>query len=76
MDSSVLIFLYNNPIYLDYLRHHPKWYPVLDDDNRNLDIFINEVKKELKLTPYDRLEDVKKKISFVSSMINYFTEKN
>lgn len=76
MDYNLLRFLYQNNIYLDYLRYHPKWYPILDSDPNNLNVFINEVKKDLKLTTYDRIEGAKQKINFISSMINYFTEKN
>lgn len=76
MDYNLLRFLYQNSMYLDYLRYHPKWYPILDSDPSNLNIFINEVKKDLKMTTYDKIEGAKQKITFLSSMINYFTEKN
>lgn len=76
MNKEVLDYLYQNPIYLDYLRHNPKWYPIIESDPSNLSQFIKEAKSKLKLTTYDKIEDAKKKIGFLSSMINYFTEKN
>ena len=76
MDKIVLNIIYNNPVYLDYLRHNPKWYPILENDPNTINDFISSLKKDLKMTTFDRIEDAKKKINFISSMINYFTEKN
>ena len=43
-------FFYDNPIYLEYLRYHPKWYKILHYDSNMLDAFIEEAKQELHLT--------------------------
>ena len=71
MDQAILSKIYANPIYLDYLRYHPKWYIIL---NKNLDaytLFENELKKELKLTLSDKIEQLRKQIDFINGMIKY-----
>ncbi len=74
MKEDIMKKIYQNPEALDYLRHHPKWYYFLDSDEKNYNIFMNVVKKELKDTTYDKLEKIKKQVSFASSMIDYFTK--
>ena len=75
MRDEVIIKLYSNPVYLDYLRRHPKWYYYLDLDPSYFKEFEKTVKKDLKLTTYDKLEALKKQINFASSLINYFSSK-
>ena len=75
MKDEVIKKLYSNPIYLDYLRQHPKWYYYLDLDPKNYNEFEKTVKQELKLTTYDKLEAFKNQINFASSMIKYFSNK-
>lgn len=72
MKDEVLHKIYSNPIYLEYLRRHPKWYYYLDLDPKYLNDFLRVVQKESKTTTYDKLENIKKQINFASSMINYF----
>ena len=74
MRDDILEKLYNNPVYLDYLRKHPKWYYYLDSDPNNFKVFERVVQKEYKITTYDKLEKLKNQINFFSSMINYFTK--
>ena len=45
MDQVILSKIYANPVYLDYLRYHPKWYIIL---NKNPDAYIM-FEKQLKL---------------------------
>lgn len=72
MKEEILEKIYANEQYLYYLRYHPKWYYYLDLDEKNYSDFEKAVKKELKITTYDKLENLKKQINFASSMINYF----
>ena len=55
MRDDILEKLYNNPVYLDYLRKHPKWYYYLEQNPSNFIFFENTLKKELKITTYDKL---------------------
>lgn len=74
MDADILEKIYEKKEYLEYLRYHPKWYYYLDSNRENFKLFENVVKKEYKITTYDRLDKIKGQINFVSSMINYFSK--
>jgi len=69
--EDVLRKLYSNPNHLDYLRRHPKWYQFLEDRPDEYKEFEKVVKSELKQTPYDKIERIKKQLNFASSLINY-----
>ena len=71
MDQSVLKIIYNNPTYLNYLRYHPKWYMILEKNPSYFKEFEIELKKDLKLTMYDKIENLKKQINFVNGIIKY-----
>ncbi|CCY07464.1 MAG: YlbE-like family protein [Bacilli bacterium] len=74
MDQEILKKIYNTKEYLEYLRYHPKWYYYLDENPLNFRSFENVVKKEYKITSYDKLEKMKSKINFFTSMINYLNK--
>jgi hypothetical protein len=74
MKKEILEKIYNTDEYLEYLRYHPKWYYYLDQ-NPNLFVeFERTLKKDLKITTYDKLESLRKKVNFVSSFIKYMTK--
>lgn len=75
MDRDILDKIYQSKEYLEYLRYHPKWYYYLDSNRNNFKIFESVVKKEYRITTYDKLDKLKGKINFVSSMLNYFSKK-
>lgn len=70
--DDILKKLYANEQYLYFLRKHPKWYYYLDLDPKYYNEFEKVVKRELKITTYDKLERVKNQINFATSMIRYF----
>jgi hypothetical protein len=74
MKEDILQKLYKNEQYLDYLRHHPKWYYYLDADPKNFDAFEKVIKKELKMTTYDQLEKMKRQVNFASAFIKYISK--
>ena len=71
MDLIVLNKIYENELYLDYLRYHPKWYVILNDNPFNYTEFEKIVKKEYKITSYDKIDNLKKQIDFINGMIKY-----
>ena len=71
MDQTILKQLYQNPTYLNYLRYHPKWYMILEKNPQLFKEFENELKKDLKITTYDKIENLKKQINFVNGIIKY-----
>ncbi len=71
MDINILNKIYQNELYLDYLRYHPKWYVILNDNSNLYSEFEKIVKKEYKITTYDKIENFKKQIDFINGMIKY-----
>ena len=68
-------FFYKNPVYLEYLRYNPRWYKILYYDSNMLKDFINEAHTNLHLTKRDTLLEFNKKLSFVSSLMQYLAKK-
>ncbi len=74
MREDILKKIYSDAKYLEYIRYHPKWYYYLDQ-NPNLFVeFEKSLKKDYKITTYDQLESLRKKINFASSFIKYMTK--
>lgn len=71
MDKYILSKIYANPIYLNYLRYHPKWYVVLNKNPNAYSDFEKKLKVDLKITTQDKIEQLKKQIDFISGMLNY-----
>ena len=67
-------YFYDNPIYLEYLRYNPKWYKILYYDSDMLKDFILEANTNLHLTKRDSLLEFNKKLSFVSSLMQYLAK--
>ena len=68
-------YFYDNPVHLEYLRYHPRWYKILYYDNSMLKDFIEEANTNLHLTKRDSLLEFNKKLSFVSSLMQYLAKK-
>lgn len=75
MRDEILQKLYANPQYLEYLRYHPKWYYFLEQNPNNYISFEKQVKEDLKITTFDKLEKAKKQITFASRLMEYFKNK-
>lgn len=76
MDNNYefMMYLYQNPDYLNYLRLHPKWYKILYYE-KNFDDFLKIAKKELKLRITDKLESLKRNINLISTLgANFFKD--
>ena len=71
MDLEILNKIYENNLYLDYLRYHPNWYIVLNNRPDLYKEFEKEVKVAYKITTHDKIENFKKQIDFVNGIIKY-----
>ncbi|MFI3252566.1 MAG: YlbE-like family protein [bacterium] len=65
---SYMDYMYRNPVYLNYLRYHPKWYKILYYDQTRLKEFIAEAQKSMNITTSDRLKKLNSQLSFISSI--------
>ncbi len=63
--------IYKNPLILEYLRFHPRWYKILHYDPEMLPVFMNEAKEKLKIRTVDKLENIKTQVTFISSMADF-----
>lgn len=59
---------------LNYLRYHPEWYKILYYYPDRLNEFFEEARESLKIRLYDRLEDIKGQIGFLTSLIEYINK--
>lgn len=72
MSPALLNKIYSNPLYLEYLRYHPNWYVILNNDESMYKEFEKEIKVTYKITTYDKIENLKKQVDFVNGMLKYF----
>ena len=70
MIRSVQERINNNPKYLEYLHSHSYWYKNLNRDYKYFKEFENEVKKEYKLYPKDRLEKALNLINTLQTILS------
>lgn len=71
MSQNLLNIIYNNPLYLEYLRYHPKWYVILNNNENMFKEFEKEIKVAYKITTYDKINNLKKQVDFVNGMLKY-----
>ena len=71
MNAIILDKIYSNPLYLEYLRYHPNWYVVLNNNENMFKEFEKEIKVKYKITTYDKIENFKKQLDFINGMIKY-----
>ncbi len=67
-NTSYMDFMYKNPIYLNYLRYHPKWYKILYYDPNRLKDFTLEAQKSMNMTTKDRISKLNSQLSFISGI--------
>ncbi len=71
MRQDILSKLYDNELYLTYLRYHPQWYVPLNENPESYADFEKEVKVNLKLTTYDKIDNLRKQVDFVNGIVKY-----
>lgn len=71
MRQDILSKLYTNDLYLTYLRYHPKWYVILNENPDAYSEFEKEVKINLKLTTYDKIDNLRKQVDFINGIVKY-----
>ena len=71
MRQDILSKLYGDDLYLTYLRYHPKWYVILNEHPEAYSDFEKEVKVNLKLTTYDKIDNLRKQVDFINGILKY-----
>jgi hypothetical protein len=75
MTTEILSRLYASDTYLTYLRYHPKWYIILNKNPEAFKDFEKQLKIDLKITTVDKIDQLKKQIDFINSMLKYLNSK-
>lgn len=76
MTQEILSKLYADDLYLTYLRYHPKWYVILNEHPEAYSDFEKEVKVNLKLTTYDKIDNLRKQVDFINGIMKYLNSSN
>ena len=74
-DNSYMSFMYDNPVYLEYLRYNPRWYKILYYEPSMLSEFKKEAQERLKIRAVDKLDNFSNKLKLFSSLGSYFNKK-
>ena len=74
MKQEIINAIYQDDKLLYYLRFHPKWYRILDEDEKMFESFLEKAKEELHLRSQDKIDNFGKQIKFISSMLNYLNK--
>ncbi len=70
MINDIFFKIKQNPLLYEYLKYHSYWYEIILNNESSIDNMIDEMKKELKLTAADKLDDLKNKIELISSFLS------
>lgn len=73
MKKEVLDKIYANDLYLTYLRYHPNWYLILNQNPGSYSMFEKEIKTSLKITAADKIDKFRKQLNFINGMIKYLS---
>ena len=74
MRSDVLNKIYANDLYLTYLRYHPQWYIIFNNNPNAFNALEREIKSTLKITTADNIENLKKQVDFINGIIKYLSQ--
>ena len=69
MINETMLKIKGDSLLYSYLKYHSYWYIEILLDENKLEEMIKEMKKELKLTPEDKLEDLSKNLELFSSIM-------
>ena len=69
MRVDVLFKIKSDPNLYRYLKEHSHWYKYLNRNPDSIKEMEEEMKKEYKLTPEDKLNDVSSKLKLLSNFI-------
>ena len=70
MKLDVQFKLKSNPLFIKYLHENSYWYKILYRDPDMFNEFVNEVKKNYKLRPTDRISDAINTFEMLTSIFS------
>ncbi len=69
MRVDTINYIRNNPPLYQYLKYHSYWYKAINRDSKLLKELEQDMKKEYKLTPEDKINRLNEKMNFISSFL-------
>ena len=70
MKLDVQFKLKSNPLFIKYLHENSYWYKILNRDPDMFNEFVNEVKKNYKLRPTDRISEAINTFEMLTSIFS------
>lgn len=70
MKLDVQFKLKSNPLFIKYLHENSYWYKILNRDPDMFNEFVNEVKKNYKLRPTDRINEAINTFEMLTSIFS------
>jgi len=68
MTLEVQFKLKSNPLFIKYLHENSYWYKILNREPDMFNEFVNEVKKNYKLRPSDRINEALNTFEMITSI--------
>ena len=68
MTLDVQFKLKSNPLFIKYLHENSYWYKILNREPDMFNEFVNEVKKNYKLRPSDRINEALNTFEMITSI--------
>lgn len=70
MTLEVQFKLKSNPLFIKYLHENSYWYKILNREPNMFNEFVNEVKKNYKLRPSDRISEAINTFEMITSIFS------
>lgn len=70
MKLDIQFKLKSNPLFIKYLHENSYWYKILNRDPEMFSEFVNEVKKNYKLRPTDRINEAINTFEMLTSIFS------
>ena len=70
MTLDVQFKLKSNPLFIKYLHENSYWYKILNREPNMFNEFVNEVKKNYKLRPSDRISEAINTFEMITSIFS------
>ncbi len=74
MEIETQIKIKSNPIFEKFLRENSYWYKYLNRNKNHFKKFEEELKRKYRLTPEDKINDMREKIESLSKIMDILNQ--
>ena len=72
MNLECIMRIKNDAMIQKYIRENSYWYKLLNRNPKLMPYLVEEMKKEYKLTPSDKINEISNKLDLVRAFMNAF----